>query len=334
MNASKIIKLSANENFFGCSPKVYTAIENHYRKVYEYPEMNPITLKEKIAGKHKVNTNNIIVGPGSVSLINHIIQAFSKPGEEIVTFEKSFIAYGQLSQMHGRKCVFAPMDNLRCTPDKLLPLINSNTKVIFIANPNNPTGTIISHKELVYLLENISPEIIVVHDEAYSEYVHDPSFPDAIEIQNKYRNLIVLHSFSKIYGLAGLRVGYAVGSENMISALAKIHVPYSLNYLSSCATIAALEDEEFVKISADSNEKEAIYLFEALKKEGYYTVRSHANFVYVWFNSDENKKEAYNKLIKAGIVICDLIIFGQELSLRITIGNNETNRKIIAALSN
>lgn len=333
MTETGIIKLSANENFYGCSEKVYKAIEQKYRSIYEYPEMNPVKLKEKIAGKHRVNLSNVIVGPGSVSIINHLIQSYSKPGDEILTFEKSFVAYGQLSLMHGRKCIFASLKDFRCSPENLLPFVNSNTKIIFIANPNNPTGTIISHDELESLLQRLSSDVLVVHDEAYGEYVHDKSFPDAVALLSKYPNLAILHSFSKIYGLAGLRAGYLIGNVSIISSLSKIHVPYSLNYLTSCAAIAALDDTEFLNMSAQANEKEATFLFEELSKLGYKTVRSHANFVYLWFESEEEKKTIYNNLLTGGIASCDLAIFGQEKSIRISIADRKTNSLIIQLMS-
>src|ERR1019366_260082 len=141
-------KLTANENCYGCSPSALDAIQKKYKEVYLYPEVNPVTLKEKLADKFGVTVKNVIVGAGSVRIIDGLIQTFVGPGEEVLTFEKSFIAYGQLSGFHKRKCTFAPLSDLRCTPENLLPFINDNTRLIFIANPNNPTGTIISHVEL------------------------------------------------------------------------------------------------------------------------------------------------------------------------------------------
>lgn len=205
MTETKIIKLSANENCYGCSEKVKLAIEKKYKQAYVYPDMVPVKLQEKIASKHRVNAADVVIGPGSVSLVNNLIQAFSNKGDEILTFERSFIAYGQLSKIHGRVCKFAPLKEFCCTPENLLPFINEKTRIIFIANPNNPTGTIITHTELEFLLNNVPENIIVVHDEAYAEYVMVKDFPDSIALQKRFKNLVILRSFSKIYGLAGLR---------------------------------------------------------------------------------------------------------------------------------
>lgn len=333
MIETQIIKLSANENCYGCSEKVYQAIENKYRQVYAYPEMNPVKLKEKIAAMHGVKVTNVVIAPGSVKLIDSLIQVYSKPDDEILTFEKSFIAYSQLTQMHGRICKFAPLSDWYCRPKNLLPYINKKTKVIFLANPNNPTGTIISHSELESLLTKVPENIIVVHDEAYAEYVYDEAFPNSFELQKKYPNLVVLHSFSKIYGLAGLRIGYALAQEHIANELSKVQLPYSLNYLTTDAALAALEDKEFIKRSALLNLNESNYLFTELQRLGFNTIPSHANFVYLWFDSDNEKEKVYTKLFNNGIVICDLKVFGQDKSLRIGIGDEATNKRIIEALS-
>ncbi len=167
------IKLSANENCYGCSPLALDAIRQKYKEVYLYPEVNPVALKAKLADKCGVTLKNIVVGAGSVRIIDGLIQTFVGPGEEVLTFEKSFIAYSQLAGFHKRKCNYAPLSDLRCSPENLLPFINDNTRLIFIANPNNPTGTIISHAELESFLSKVPENIVVTIDEAYGEYVTD-----------------------------------------------------------------------------------------------------------------------------------------------------------------
>lgn len=333
MLATKTIKLSANENCYGCSPLVFSAIENKYKEVYAYPEFNPIALKEKLALKFGVHTNNIVVGAGSVKIIDGLIQTFVKNDESVLTFEKSFIAYGQLSEMHGHMCNFAPLADYRCDPKNLLPFINNKTRLIFLANPNNPTGTIISHNELELLLNTIPDTILVALDEAYAEYVFDSSFPDAFALQKKHKNLIILRSFSKIYGLAGLRIGYAILNEHLAAQLSKTQIPYSINYLAADAAVAALNDEAFIGNSAKQNNEEALYLHNALSKLGFNTIKSHSNFIYLWFESDIEKKKVYDVLFSNGIIICDLIVFGQEKALRIGIGKREVNTQIIEILS-
>ncbi|MEI6489840.1 MAG: aminotransferase class I/II-fold pyridoxal phosphate-dependent enzyme, partial [Bacteroidota bacterium] len=171
------VKLSANENCYGCSPLALEAIRNNYKQAHVYPEVFAASLKDRLAKEYNVSDKNIIVGAGSVNIIDALIRTFVKENEEVLTFEKSFVAYSQLAGFHNRKCVFAPLSDFRCVPNNLLPFVSDKTKLIFIANPNNPTGTIITHDELEGLLEKIPSTITVVIDEAYSEYVTDKAFP-------------------------------------------------------------------------------------------------------------------------------------------------------------
>ncbi len=332
MSVKKIIKLSANENCYGCSPLALESILIKYKDIHLYPDVNPVALKEKLAEKYGVTSKNIIVGAGSVKIIDELIQTFVGADKEVLAFEKSFVAYGLLSGFHKRKCNFAPLTDFRCVPQNLIPFITDKTRLIFIANPNNPTGTIISHLELESFLDKISDTIVVAIDEAYAEYVTGSSFPNSIELQKKYANLVILHSFSKIYGLAGLRIGYAIMEENKASIMIERQIPFSLNYLSSDAAIAALKDKEFILQSAKSNAEQRDYLYQELTKLGFNTIQSQANFVYLWFINDSEKISVYNKLFSNGIVVCDMKVFGQEKSLRITIGSREVCKQIINIL--
>lgn len=333
MSSKNKIKLSANENCYGCSSMALDAMENKLHEAPLYPEVNPIALREKLAEKHQVNFENIALGAGSVQIIDGLIRIFVGADEEVITFEKSFIAYGMLSEFHQRKCNFAPLTNLHCDPESLLALIRPQTKLIFIANPNNPTGTIISHAQLENLLHKINPNIIVAIDEAYSEYVTDTAFPDSLKLQKQFPNLVILHSFSKIYGLAGLRIGYGIMTEPLASKMNAVQIPFFLNHLASAAAIAALQDIEFVEKSSRLNATQRQYLFDELTKLGYQTISSQSNFIYVFFNSDKQKNDFYFALYAHGIITCDMKVFGQDKSLRITIGDEETNKRIISILS-
>jgi len=276
---------------------------------------------------------NIVIGAGSVRILDGIIQTFVNPDDEVLTFENSFVAYGQIAEIYKRKCFFAKQKNFRCRIDALLPLISERTKIIFIANPNNPTGTIITHAELKELLEKISPKIFVVADEAYLEYVTDKSYPDSIGLLQQFPNLIIVRTFSKAYGLAGLRVGYAIADKKIIDALKQNRLPFSINYLAEDAAITALEDKAFIRKCARENEKERHFLYEKLIALNFNTVESQANFLYLHFDSDDEKEKIYNCLSDKGIMVCNMKIFGQEKSLRIGIGNRTVNKKIVELLS-
>lgn len=326
------VKLSANENCYGCSYHAKEAILRHFPEVHLYPQANPVALKEKIGDMFDVPVGNVVTGAGSVAIIDALIKTLVGQNDEVLTFEKSFIAYTQLSAHHKVKCCLAPLADFRCLPANLIPFINNKTKLIFIANPNNPTGTIITHQQVHEFLTQIPSSVTVVLDEAYSEYVTDPLFPDSLGLQKQFPNLVILHSFSKIYGLAGLRIGFGLMEASLAAKVTAAQVPFSLNYLSYQAASAALDDQEFIQLSSVTNAAEASKLVNGLKKAGFNTIPTQANFVYVWFDTDAEKDKIWETLSANGIIVCDMKIFGQDKSLRITVGDVEVNKRIIALL--
>lgn len=328
-----IIKLAANENALGTSPLALEAIKNNYQDVHYYPEYNPITLKDKLALKHGVLPQNIALSAGSVNIIDMIIKVFVDFDEEVLTFEKSFVAYGLSAKANKKKCVFAKLTDLTCDINNLFPLVYEKTKAIFIANPNNPTGTIISHDALFQLLNKISSSILVIIDEAYYEYVTDDAYPDSLKLQKEFPNLIILRTFSKIYGLAGLRIGYTIANEDFVRDIEKYSPPFRINYLAARAALAAMDDLEFVKKCVQFNSRERNFLYNELKNSGYNVIPSQGNFIYMYFDRHEEKERIFKQLEDEGILVCNLDIFEQENSLRISIGKSETNKKIIECLS-
>lgn len=331
-NRSQPVRLNANENFYGCSPKVQLAIKKELKYIHLYPSL-PVKLEEKLANLLCVKPENIVLGAGSVRLIDGIIQTFVDPDGEIIIFERSFIAYEQLAATYRRKYLLSRQRNFVCDINNIFPLITENTNVIFIANPNNPTGTIISHQQLVNLLSNIPENIIVVIDEAYCEYVTDKSFPNSPSLLAKHPNLIILRTFSKIYGLAGLRIGYGIMSSEMAAALKKNRIPFFMNSLAENAAIAALNDNKYMSSCVIQNSKERDYLYKKLKQSGFNVIPSQANFLYLYFNSEEVKEKLFGKFIENGLLICNLKVFGQGKSLRISMGNMNLRKKIIKCIS-
>ncbi|QEC69231.1 histidinol-phosphate transaminase [Panacibacter ginsenosidivorans] len=330
----KIIKLSANENFYGCSPLVQDAIKKYrWNDIHLYPDFLQASLKEQLADKFQVCAQNILLGMGTIGIIESIIRFLVKPGEEIITLERSFVAYWQLSQTHERKCNFAALTNFTCDINNILSCINNKTSVIFIANPNNPTGTIIPHDDLKNLLENISPKIFVVVDEAYNEYVTDPSYPDSLKLLAEFPNFIILRSFSKIYGLAGLRIGYGIAHEKVAAVLEQKRLPFSINSVASVAAIASLDDEAFIMSCKEKNETERAFLFSQLKKSGYSVLPTQANFIYLYFDNEAEKKMAYNRLYENGLQVCDLKSFHQDRSLRMVVADRTINDIIVYLLA-
>lgn len=323
-----MIRLHANENFYGCSPKVVPAMRPLLKEAPWYPTP-PLRLEEKLAEKFGVNPANIITGAGSVRLIDGLIQSFVESDEEILFFERSFVAYEQLATAHRRRCVMAPQKNFVCDPEILHSFINSKTKLIFIANPNNPTGTMITHRQLSDFMERVPHSVLVVVDEAYAEYVTDNDYPDTLALRKKYPNLIILRSFSKIYGLAGLRIGFAIADESLAGGLKKNRIPYFLNYLSEAAALAALDDVQFINRCSTRNRRERDFMFRHLKKAGYTVAPSQTNFLFVYLEDEKRKEQLHKRAMDAGLMICNLSVFGQDHSLRVGIGNRTVSEALL-----
>jgi histidinol-phosphate aminotransferase len=327
---NNIIKLNANENFYGCSKKVLKSIKENSNSASYYPNYTPEKLENIIAKKHNINTTQVAVGAGSVRIIDGILQSLIKQNEEIILFENSFIAYYQLADIHNIKYKLAKQTNYKCELKNILPLINKKTKAVFIANPNNPTGTIITHQELKDFLKAIPKNIFVIIDEAYIEFVSNKHVANPLSLLKGNKNLIIIRTFSKAYGLAGLRVGYVIANEELIDVLKNNRIPFTINYLAEKAAITALSDNTFLMQSVIKNANERAYLYSELLKNGYAVVPSEANFIYVHIDDEKKKDAIVECLKKRNILICNLKIFGQEKSLRIGIGNRKINKEIIS----
>lgn len=325
----QIIRMMTNENPLGSPPQVAERLLNDCDRIYRYPDPDPVALREKLARKLDLCVDNICISAGSVALIDNIIQTLVEQDEEVLTFERSFVAYGLLAEWHRRKCRFAPQNRFTCHIESLLPLVNEKTGVIFLANPNNPTSTCISHSEVVELLDHVPSHVLVVLDEAYHEYVTATDYPDNIALQKKYPNLFVLRSFSKIYGLAGLRIGYGYGNVSVIEKLNRHRLPYSINTLSVKAAKIALEDENFVLKSKAFNSRQRELLYNSLNDLGFHVMPPQGNFIYLLFPVEPEKEWVYEKLRESGIYVCNLKSFGQDKSLRISVGLDKDNRYLI-----
>jgi histidinol-phosphate aminotransferase len=330
---AEVIKLSQNENPFGASPKALKAIEEHISSVFRYPDLLlGVKLQHKLAEKHNVAPENIVISAGSVSLIDMSIKAFVGFEENVVTTQKTFVAYGTLSKINRRESKFAKLVDNTVNLDNILALCDDRTRLLFIANPNNPTGTLISHDPFKKFLEKVPSTIIVGIDEAYVDYVSDPSYPDSFELQKHFPNLVILRTFSKVYGLAGLRIGYAVANADVIKALEHSRTPFSVISLAAIGALAALDDTEYIQDCIAINEKERDYLYRELTGLGFKVTPSQANFLLVEFDNNDDKEDVYNLLVKKGILVRRLEPFGVEKGLRIGIGRPEDNRLLIEIL--
>ena len=269
---------------------------------------------------------------GSVEVMDMAIKAFVGFDENIVTSEKTFVAYRLLAKIHRRECRLAKLVNNTVNVENIVSMCDDKTRLIFVANPNNPTGTIITHDSLHKLLKTIPSQVIVIIDEAYIEYVNDTSYPHSLELQKNFPNLIILRTFSKIYGLAGLRIGYAITHTDVRDSLIKHKTPFSVSSLSNVAAIASLDDSEFVKKSISVNEKERAFLQDAFTNMGLNVTPSQSNFICLELDSLYEKEEVHKYLGNEGIIIRDLGPFGIEKGLRTSVGRPDENIKLVDCL--
>ncbi|MDP8229249.1 MAG: histidinol-phosphate transaminase [Candidatus Electryoneaceae bacterium] len=327
-----IIKLSQNENAFGASPLALEAIEKNYLDVFRYPDVLHNELKQKLAEKFNVTPEHIVISAGSIALMDMSIKSFVGFDQNIVTADITFEGYKLMAKINGRECRLATLEDSAISLGNILSLCDDKTKLIFIANPNNPTGTMITHREMVEFMQKTSLDVYVVCDEAYAEYITDPEYPDTLELMKTYPNLIIFRTFSKIYGLAGIRIGYAIGHPNTIKSLRESWTPFSINNLALNAALAALDDQEHVDKCASINAEERIYLYDELRRMGFAAIEPTGNFIYLELGDVELKGRLYDHLVSNNIFVRPLDRFGIATALRITVGKPHENRRLIDCL--
>ncbi|MDI6850916.1 MAG: histidinol-phosphate transaminase [bacterium] len=328
--AGEIIKLASNENPLGPSPKAIEAISKKLSELNLYPDDAAYNLVKKLSELNSLTIDEVILGNGSVEIMLMIGLAFVNPGESIVTSEKSFIMYKIIGELIGANVIETPMLNGKINLEAILKAIREDTKVVFIANPNNPTGTYCEKREVEDFMKHVPEDVIVVWDEAYYEYIKGDKFKETIEYVKNGKNVIILRTFSKIYGLAGLRLGYAFAKKDIIDALRRTRLPFNVNTLSQIAAYHALDDSEHVERSLTVNKRGLEYLYKELSALNLKYYESACNFILVDFGVDSDTP--YNYLLKRGIIVRPVKNYGLPTSLRITVGTQEQNEKLIRAL--
>jgi histidinol-phosphate aminotransferase len=333
-NLKRVVKLASNENPSGVPIHVTEAIENEISHLNFYPENDSYYLRHRIADYNGIGADNVIVGAGSVELISIIVRTFLLPGQTVLTSEKTFLMYKIAAVEIGGKSAFveAPMgDDYAIDLDALYRLTDDKTKIIFIANPNNPTGTMVNKQEVIDFIGKVPDDKIIVLDNAYQEYVGSPDqYPDAIEEAINRKNVIVLRTFSKIYSLSGLRVGYGVANPETLSYLNRIKPPFNVTRLAQAAAMASLENDDFKHQSAALNLKNKEKLFVQLKEMGLEVIPSEANFLLFFPGIDTT--ELNRRLLKEGVIIRPLHAFGVPNAMRVTVGIEEDNDFFIEKL--
>ena len=320
------IKLASNENPLGASPLALTAIKNSNYSLNRYPDGNGFYLKEALSSLLNVNTDELILGNGSNELIDIAVRTFMQPLDEAVMPEQAFVVYPMSVTAAGSIAIKIPLKGYRHDLKAMSDAITIRTKIVFIANPNNPTGTIVYKDEFHEFINRIPKGILIVMDEAYFEYVTDTDYPDTLKYLKEGKDILILRTFSKAYGLAGLRIGYGIADSAVIKQLNKIRAPFNTNTIAQTAAIAALKDTNHIERTIEINNQGKLYLNKELTDMGIFFVNTHANFIYIDLKKDSNIIN--NKLLALGIIIRPM---GKTI-IRVTIGLPEENKLFIKRL--
>jgi histidinol-phosphate aminotransferase len=326
LGLARVIKLASNENPLGPSPKALAALNGGNETLHRYPDGGAFRLREALADRWKVNLEQIILGNGSDEILGLLARTFLAPGDEAVMADQTFVIYKmEVTAAHG-KPVIVPLTQWRHDLPAMAGAITDRTRLLFLCNPNNPSGTIVSAAEVEQLLARVPAHVVVVFDEAYFEYVRSQQFPDSMAYVKQGRNVIVLRTFSKIYGLAGLRIGYGVATAEITNLLNRVRPPFNANSLAQRAALAALGDDDHVARSRTVNAAGMEQVVKGLAALGLAPIPSEANFVYVDVRRDG--RTVFDAMLREGIIVRHI----EGPMVRVTIGVEEENREFLAAL--
>lgn len=323
------VKLSSNENPYPPLPSVLEAIEQAATQINRYPDPGSTTLVEAIAARHGVPSDWVTVSCGSVALVGQAVSIMADQGDEVIYSWPSFEAYPIVTGIAGATSVVVPLDeHFRQDLDAVAEAVTARTKVIFVCTPNNPTGTIVSHEAVVGLLERVPDDVLVVIDEAYAEFVDDPAGVDALALVRDHENVVMLRTFSKAYGLAGLRVGYSIAHPAVSDGLRKTAIPFGVSVVAHEAALASLAAEEELLERVKALREERARVMVALHQAGWKPAESHGNFVWLGTGADTDRMASV--LLDAGITARAFPGVG----IRITVAETDANDALIACLTN
>jgi histidinol-phosphate aminotransferase len=325
----EICKLASNENPLGPSPLAIDAVKKSLEDGHLYPDNSCVFLRDRIADHLGISPKYLSVGNGTTELIFLMGVAFLDSGDTLITSESSFIMAKIVAQVMDRKLIEVPLKEYRHDLDTILKAITSDTKIVYLDNPMNPIGTLITQQEVSEFMEKIPEDVVVAFDEAYYEYVNKNSFPDTLKYVEDGRNVIVFRTFSKLYGLAGLRVGYCAAKEDFINAIHRVSPPFAVNRFAQIGAAAALEDKEHIKKTKEMNESGKRFLYDNLDKMSVFYIPSETNFVTIDIKKDA--EGMCDELQKSDVVVRPLTMYGKPTFLRVTIGTSEQNKRFIDA---
>jgi histidinol-phosphate aminotransferase len=328
--AEEIVKLASNESAAGMSAKAIEAAKKHIDQMFLYPDDECYYLKKGLAKHLGVAPENIITGNGSVELILYAPLAYLSPEDEFLTSEQAFLIGKICTMVMGARFTAIPEKNYKHDLKAILGAVNERTKIVYIDNPSNPLGTKHSKKEIEEFVYAIPDGILIVLDEAYYEFACDSDFPDSVKFVKENKNVLVLRTFSKIYGLAGMRVGYGIAPPEIISTIRKTRIPFNVNRLAQIAALAALDDTEHVKRTIQLVEEGRKYLEQEFDRMGIFHIPSCTNFITMKPGADV--KKLFLEMQKRGVIIRPLAGYGIPEFARVTIGTPEQNQRLIKTL--
>jgi histidinol-phosphate aminotransferase len=324
------IKLASNENPLPPSDRVQKAIAAALGNLNRYPDGSGYYLRQALAKKHDFPQDQVFLGNGSNELIELAVRTFLRPGDEVIVPHPSFVVYPMIVQATGGIRVMVMLKDHRLDLEAMARAITPMTKMVFIANPNNPTATIVTANEVEAFMGRVPDRTIVVFDEAYIEFAMGPDFPDTLGYVKQGRKVIVLRTFSKAASLAGIRVGYGIADADAVSLMNRIRQPFNVNSLAQVAALAALDDDNHVLECVRTIEAGRHYLYDEFKSLGVNYVPSRANFILV--DVGRSASDIYQRLLKEGVIVRPMTPFGMESALRVTVGTPEENRRLVKAL--
>ncbi|RUO77633.1 histidinol-phosphate transaminase [Idiomarina seosinensis] len=330
LGLSHVVKLASNENPLGLSEKVRTALQAELSNLIRYPDANGFYLKSKLAELHRVEPQQITLGNGSNDVLEILARTFVSAEEEVIFSQHAFVVYPLVTQAIGAKGVAVPAKDYGHDLEAMAAAVTDKTKMIFVANPNNPTGTFLTTEQIKDFLDKVPPHVIVVLDEAYYEYVPEPERAPSIDWLQHYPNLVVSRTFSKAYGLAGLRAGYAVSSTEIADLMNRIRQPFNVNALSLKAAEVVLDDHDYLQQAVQVNQQGMKQLVEFCQQQGYDYIPSYGNFLTIEFGP--KAMDIYEKLLHEGIIVRPVGGYQLPNHLRVSIGLKEENQAFIDAM--
>ena len=325
------VKLASNENPLGPSPRACRAIEKAIRNLNRYPDGGAFYLMEKLSAKLNIAPEKIILGNGSDEILGMLTKVFLQPGDEAVMAQSSFLMYDILVKSSGATPVYVPLKSLAIDLAAMRDAVTSRTRLLFLTNPNNPTGFLIKKGALDHFLSGIPAHVMVVLDEAYIEFVRDPDHISGLELMRKYPNVVTLRTFSKAYGLAGLRIGYGVMTEEVVSLLNRIRQPFNTSTLAQVAACAALDDDSFLRQTLQLVHDELDFLYASFDRLGVHYYPTQANFFMLALNRSADA--VFVEMLKQGVIVRAMSSYGFSDHIRVNVGLHHENEAFIKSLT-